>query len=503
MKIGFEISRERRDTIENPTVPVSSENFLAFFGLSGINLPAVTTDNALTVPAVNAAVNFLSRTMAALPLHAYKRTDKGPEKITGKLEIIVHENPNGTMDSFKFRQYFWQQVFTGGRGLAWIERNGSQIEALWPFNPLKTTLIRRGFDVVYQCDGKEYPSSDVIDVPFMLKSDQLGSYGPIQLASKAIQLALAMNDYASTFFAGGGVPPLALIGPLPQGAEAMKRAMEDVNRAVKIAKESTTPIFPMPPGHELKPVGFDPEKGQMTDARNFQVIEIARAWQLPPVFLQDLSRATFSNAEQQDLHLVKHLIGQWAQALEGEMNLKLFGRMNSNRYVEHNLDGLLRGDFKTRMEGLGKGITSGLITPNEGRALENRPAHENPKANELFIQGATVPLDMAGAQPEPVPPPDPVVQEEKSKQLQMDFLTAIREMPQPVFNIDARTEVHPQKIDIAPASVTVEPAKVDVRIAPQKIDIHAHLPKNGGTIRRATGFDDQGRITEMTETEIG
>ena len=141
-----------------------------------------------------------------------------------------------------------------------------------------------------------------------------------------------------------------------------------------------------------RPVGFDPEKGQMTDARRFQVEEIARAYQIPPVFLQDLSRATFSNAEQQDLHLVKHLISQWATALEGEMNLKLFGRSNNGRYVEHNLDGLLRGDFKTRLEGISRAVMSSVLTPNEGRALENRPADPDPAADMLYRQGATVPL---------------------------------------------------------------------------------------------------------------
>src|SRR3546814_13027001 len=61
----------------------------------------------------------------------------------------------------------------------------------------------------------------------------------------------------------------------------------------------------MPPDHELKPVGFDPEKGQMGEARLGQVLEIARAFQLPPVFLQDLSKGTFANTEQQDLFFVK------------------------------------------------------------------------------------------------------------------------------------------------------------------------------------------------------
>jgi HK97 family phage portal protein len=226
------------------------------------------------------------------------------------------------------------------------------------------------------------------------------------LASKAIQLALAMNDYASNFFAGGGVPPLALIGPMPTGA-GMKRAMADVHLAIKTAKESDKPIFPMPPGHELKPVGFDPEKGQMTEARLFQIQEIARAYQMPPAFLQDLSRGTFSNVEQQDLHLVKHLVGQWAKAFEDELNLKLFGRFRSGRYVEHNLDGLQRGDFKSRIEGIARGIQTAQLTPNEARALENRPKHANPAADDLLVQGATVVLGKSPAPTEPKPNDEP------------------------------------------------------------------------------------------------
>lgn len=386
---------ESRATIENPTIPVSAENFLAFFGVQSANLPSVTIDSALAVPAVWAAVAFLSRTLAALPLHAYRSTKDGPKRISGKLETVVHDAPNDGMDSFKFRQYFWTQVFTGGRGLAWIERAPQGIEALWPMDPSKTVIKRTGLRVVYQhtdASGvKEYPAADVIDVPFMLKANGLDHYGPIAMAAKAIQLAISMNDYGSNFFAGGGVPPLSLTGPLPAGAEAIKRAQADIKRAVDAAKNAGEQVFPIPPGYELKPVGLDPAKGQMIEARRFQVEEIARTYQLPPVFLQDLTRATFTNAEQQDLHLVKHLIGQWAEALEGEMNLKMFGRENRSRYVEHNLDGLLRGDFKTRMEGYGIAIQNAIRTPDEVRSLENLPA-KGDEADKLHIQGATVPL---------------------------------------------------------------------------------------------------------------
>jgi HK97 family phage portal protein len=402
MRVGFEISRSpvevRSGSIEQPGVPVSqTTEFMAFFGMDSVRLPNVTPDSALTVPAVACAVAFLSRTLAAVPLHAYRGTKDGPVRLTGKTAVTIHENPNDLMDTFKFRQYFWQQVFTGGRGLAWIERNGPHIEALWPMDPRKTTIKRSGFTLTYKHDGKTYQAADVIDVPFMLKADQTGHYGPIRLAAKAIQLALAMNDYGSTFFAGGGVPPLSLEGPLPQGAPALERAMGDVQRAIDQARTGSKPIVPIPPGHKLSPIGLDPEKGQMTNARLFQIQEIARVWQIPPVFLQDLSKGTLNNVEQQDINLVKHLIGQWAKAFEGEMNLKLFGRFNGNRYVEHNLDGLMRGDLKSRIEAIARAVQTAQLTPNEARALDNRPKHPNPAADELLVQGATVVLGQSPA----------------------------------------------------------------------------------------------------------
>jgi HK97 family phage portal protein len=262
-------------------------------------------------------------------------------------------------------------------------------------DPFYTMVKRVNGKKVYEFEGKVYPAIDVIDVPFMLRRDQLGVYGPIVLGSKAIQLALAMNDYASGFFAGGGVPPLALVGPMPAGPEAVKRAQGDIKRAIDAAKSNSEPVFPIPAGYELKPVGFDPAKGQMTEARQFQVVEIARVYNLPPVFLQDLTHGTFSNTEQQDLHLVKHLIAQWAKAFEEEINLKIFGR-TGNRYAEHSLDALMRGDFKSRMESLASGVQNALLTPNEGRALDNRPPMKN--GDVLYIQGATIEL---GSSPAP------------------------------------------------------------------------------------------------------
>lgn len=382
---------EQRMISTIPGIERPGFNWSSVVNVSGAALPVVNTDTALTVPAFNAGVAFLSRSLAALPLHAFRKGADGSQKIVGGLETLIHEAPNPEWTSFGLRRYFWQQVFTGGRGLIWIERSGSNITGLYPMKPVNVTIKRDSLGrTTYELDGKTYPAADVIDVPFMLKADGIGHYGPVVLGAGALQLALAMNLYGSNFFAGGGIPPLAVEGPIEANPETMKRALAQINASIKAAQEESIPIARMPPGYKLTPIGFDPDKGQMTDARRFQIEEIARVLQIPPVFLQDLSHGTYSNTEQQDLHLVKHLIAQWCQALEEEMNLKLFGQRNGGRFVEHNLDGLMRGDFVARMNGLSQAVQTAILTPNEARALENRPAM--PNGDELLIQGATVPL---------------------------------------------------------------------------------------------------------------
>lgn len=403
-RLGSLFRREARSSAspESPTVPLNAHNFMQFFGIQNGNLPVVTTESALSVTAVSAAVTFLSSSLANLPLHAFKAKGTATDRISGGVQSILNESPHADWTSFGWRKYMWQQVFTGGRGLSWIERKGKEILAIWPLDPSKVKIKRTNGQKVYEYDAgrgqkQVYSSADIIDIPFLLKTDQLSSYSPIVMGNSAIALALAMSDYTGNFFAGGGVPPLALSGPLPSGPDGMKRAIEDISRSIKHAKDSKTPLFQIPPGYDIKQVGYDPAKGQMTEARRFQIEEIARIYNLPPVFLQDLSRGTFANVEQQDLHLVKHLIAQWAKAFEEEINLKLFQRKNDGRYVEHNLDALMRGDFKSRIEGLARGVHSGLITPNEGRSLENRPAKEN--GDVLYIQGATVPLGSQAVTP--------------------------------------------------------------------------------------------------------
>jgi len=370
-----------------------SGDFFTLLKGDGVRLPSVTTLTALKVPAVLAAVTFLSRTLATLELGAYRDNKGTSEPVGGKLSTIIKDAPNPEWSGFAARNYFWNSVFTVGRGMMVIVRDDrDQPYELWPVNPANfrvkiDTDGRKTF--VDQLKGKVYQSKDVIDVPFFLDADQVNVRSPIKLGEKAIQLALAMNDFASTFFAGGGMPPLAVEGPMPTNADARNRAMAEINRSIDEAKSQSKPIFAMPPGFKLSQVGYDPAKGQMTEARRFQTEEIARVYQLPPMFLQDLTRATFNNSEAQDLFLVKHLLAQWAKAFEDECNLKLFGQLNGRRFVRHDFDSLLRGDFQTRMDGLVRSVQGGIRTPNEARLVEGMAPHVAPEADELFMQGAT------------------------------------------------------------------------------------------------------------------
>lgn len=108
------------------------------------------------------------------------------------------------------------------------------------------------------------------------------------------------------------------------------------------------------------------------------------------MFLQDLCDGTYSNTEQQDLHFVKHTLRRWIEQSEREMNLKLFGR-DSDFEVRFNVDSLLRGDLKTRMEAHATAIQNGIKSPNEVREKEGM--EPLPAGDDRMIQGATVPIE--------------------------------------------------------------------------------------------------------------
>ncbi len=402
-----EPSTEKRASLEDPTVPISDRNILTLFGLGSMSATGevVTVDNALGIPAVWAAVNFLSGTMAGLPLHVFERDGDARKRTAGTLETILNDAVNDGMSSFDWRKYSFDQVFTDGRAVSFIERNTARrVVNIWPLDPNGLTIKRvSGRKVYVYKDGSRtvtYQADEVIDIPFMLKRDMLAHYSPIMSNKDAIGLAQAITKYGSKFFQNGGVPPFAIEGPFqsPGGAQ---RASDDLAESVKKAAKESRLGLAIPAGHKIHQIGVDAEKSQMVETQRFNVEQIARIYSLPPTFLQDLTHGTFSNTEQQDLHLTKHTIKRWVEQFEKELNLKLFGRHNTKQFVEMNLDGLLRGDFKTRMEGYANAIQNSLLKPNEARRHENYP--DDPDGDNLMINSATVPISSLATTPSETP----------------------------------------------------------------------------------------------------
>lgn len=392
---------ETRASIENPSISLASpEAFSIIFGdafksASGIE---VTATKALGVPACWAAVNFIAGTIASLPLQVYRSDAEGNREIarSDPLYTLLHDVVNmDKVTSFKWRKQSMVSALTQGRALTYIERNNAQRPAnLWPLDPKTVTVKRKDNRTTYEVkdNGRTiiYEAGEILDLPFMLIEDGITHMSPISTLKDTLGLAIAMENYASRFFQNGGVPPLSLNAPAASPG-AVRRATGAIEDAVKRAMDENKNVLYMPAGHELKPIGFNPENGQLNEARLFQLREIARIYSIPPSFLQDLQYGTFSNTEQQDLHFVKHTLMQWLELWEQELNAKLFLTANRSRFVEFNVDGLLRGDFKTRMDGYATGIQNGVLTPNEVRAAENR-APKGGIADDLFINSASIPI---------------------------------------------------------------------------------------------------------------
>ena len=496
---GFDISRERR-SIENPNVPLSAANARELlgwdWGTSAAGIP-VTIDNALGVPAVWSAVNFLSGTMAGLPVHHYKKTDKGRERVSGPVQAVFHDAINDEMSSFEWRKHVFDQVFTGGRSCTYIEWNAARrLANLWPLDPTKTVVKRdKKGRKTYEYSGNSkpivYEAAEIIDLAFMFTADMLGHRSPLMANKDIIGMALAVTEYGSKFFWNGGVPPFAVTGPFTTPA-GVQRASDDLAAAVRAGAKDKRQALVLPMGHEIKPLGADPEKSQLVELQRFIVEQVARIYGLPPVFLQDLTHGTFSNTEQQDLMLTKHTIKRWTEQFEQEVNLKLFGR-GSNQYIEMNMDGLLRGDFKTRMDGNAQAINTGQLAPNEARERENLPALEG--GDKLFVQGAMVPIEDAGKKPEPAAKPDAPPTNDPAPERSIHLHIPEIKMPEiRIPDVIARVEMPMQPAPV----VNVEAPIVHVA-APE---IKTPEPRKRKTRTKVLTHDAKGRVKEFEQEEI-
>ena len=286
-------------SLENPNVPVSSENFLHLMGLGEYQAGAgitINIENAMGVPAIWAATNFISGTLASLPLEILN----GNEPVTTGIGAWINRAVNPSMSSFAWRKYIFEQTLTTGRSVTLIVRNGQgTITDLVPLDPSTISVYNKttaqGYPTIgYRAASATYDASEVIDLSYMTKANMIDVRGPIMTHRDVIGMAIAASRYGAKAFQAGGIPPAVLLGPFQSGAAA-QQASEDVAQTTARSAREGRPVMALPAGHELKSVGFSPEDMQLLELQKFCVEQIARIYSLPPVFLQDLSTGTFSS----------------------------------------------------------------------------------------------------------------------------------------------------------------------------------------------------------------
>jgi HK97 family phage portal protein len=388
-----------------------------FWGGSTAGTP-VNEISAMQTAAVYSCVRVISETLAALPLHVYRREDSGTRPIPAHhLYNLLHNAPNPEMTSFIFRETLMGHLLIYGNAFAQIMRDSAgRVTALYPLLPHKTDVWRGESGEIYYtywCDRDEANArnSDKTGEPggVTLRKDQvlhipglsfngLVGYSPIALAKNAVGMAIATENYGAGFFANGANPGGVLEFPGDfgeKGVAHLRDAWEVIHRGV----QNSGKIAVLESGMTYHPISVPPEQAQFLETRRFQLNEIARIFRVPPHMIGDLEKSSFSNIEQQSLEFVKYCINPWVERWEQTMWLNLIlPSEKPTHLIKFNVDGLLRGDYETRMKGYATGIQNGFLCPNDVRKLENMneiPAEEG--GFNFMVNGNMVKLKDVGA----------------------------------------------------------------------------------------------------------
>ena len=371
----------------------------------------VNERSAMQMTAVYSCVRILAEAVAGLPLHLYKYTEEGGKEkaVDHPLYLLLHDEPNPEMSSFVFRETLMTHLLLWGNAYAQIIRNGkNEVVALYPLMPNKMSVDRdeRGqLYYTYQRSNEEAPTmkgssvilkpSEVLHIPG-LGFDGLVGYSPIAMAKNAIGMAIACEEYGAKFFANGAQPGGVLEHP---GTIKDPQRVRESWQSTFGGSGNANRIAVLEEGMKYTPIAISPEQAQFLETRKFQINEIARIFRVPPHMVGDLEKSSFSNIEQQSLEFVKYTLDPWVIRWEQSiMRSLLTPEEKKTLYVKFNLEGLLRGDYQSRMNGYAIGRQNGWMSANDIRELENLDRIPTEEGGDLYlINGNMLPMRNAGA----------------------------------------------------------------------------------------------------------
>ncbi len=396
-----------RDAPRNST----SGSAYRFFMGNSTSGKRVNERSAMQMTAVYSCVRILSEAVAGLPLHLYQYTDKSSKEkaVDNPLYFLLHDEPNIEMTSFVFRETLMTHLLLWGNAYSQIIRNGKgEVMGLYPLMPDRMTVNRDEKGRLYyeymvsSDDAKTLKDGtvrlspyDVLHIPG-LGFDGLVGYSPIAMAKNAIGLAIAAEEYGSKFYANGATPSGIL--EYPGTVKEPDKVRESWNAGFG-GSSNAHKIAVLEEGMKYTPISISPNEAQFLETRKFQINEIARIFRVPPHMVGDLEESSFSNIEQQSLEFVKYTLEPWLVRWEQAMQRSLIPQDDKSKYfIKFNVDGLLRGDYQSRMQGYATARQNGWMSANDIRELENLDRIPAEDGGDLYlINGNMMPLSMSGA----------------------------------------------------------------------------------------------------------
>ena len=360
----------------------------------------VNEQTAMQSTAVFACIRILAESVAGLPLHVYRYKDDGSKERApdNPLYYLLHDAVNPEMTSFVFRETLMGHLLIYGNAYAHIVRNGrGQIIALYPLLPNKMEVSRAANGELlytYRRDTDEAVGQrdkvadtiilrrhEVLHIPG-LGFDGLIGYSPIAMARNAIGMALATEEYGARFFANSANPSGVLEHPgTIRDPQRLRESWQS-----QFSGSGTHGIAILEESMKFHQISIPPEQAQYLETRRFQLNEIARVFRISPHMIGDLEKSSFSNIEQQSLEFVKYTLSpwitRWEQALQQSL---LLPSEKGDLFIRFNVEGLLRGDYASRMNGYAVGRQNGWLSANDIRKLENMNDIPPEEGGDLFL----------------------------------------------------------------------------------------------------------------------
>ncbi len=363
----------------------------------------VSEDNALAMSTVYACVTLISETIASLPLRLYRKTDDGGrEPVPGQVDDTVNTRPNQEMTSFDWRNAAVGHLLLWGNCYGLIERDRlGRLLAIWPIVPHRVAVKRKNGRIIYRItasDGRvrDYRADDIFHVKAFGYNGLVGQ-SVISFTREAIGLGLAAEEFGARFFGSGANPGLVLEHPARLSDEALKHLRESTERGYSGLGKSHK-LMIVEDGMKATRVTIPPSDSQFIELRGFQREEICQIFKVPPHMVGLVTKSTSwgSGIEQQQIGFVVNTLRPWLVRWEQAMNKALLADSQRERglFFEHRVEGLLRGDIKTRYDSYRIARQWGWLSVNDIRRLENMEPVEG--GDQYLSPMNMVPLEDAG-----------------------------------------------------------------------------------------------------------